>query len=442
MAFDSDVLLSRLRALTRDDDPQRWLVAFSGGIDSTVLLHALVQSDSGVPVVAVHVDHGLHPDAAAWTAHASEIAEALGVEFIALSATVTADSDAGPEAAAREARYRALGSVVERDDCVLSAHHENDQAETLLLNLMRGSGPAGIAGIGARNPFGRGVLVRPMIGVSGDDIAEYARRHALRWISDPSNEDPAFDRNFLRHEVMPILKSRWPAVADRLRRSAELAGEAAELQDALADIDIDTCGDERSLSIALLSRLPPARQRNLLRRAIRRCGLPPAPATALYRVIDELVPARMDRQPLVDWPGGEIRRFRDAVFVLSPLADVPDAPGRLLHADGAFVALGDQLGRLKLVASETAGVDPAVARQGLAIRFRSGGEVIRLAEDGVTHKLKKLLQEKGVVPWMRDRLPLIYAGEDLVAVADLWVSSDHLAGEGLAIEWHEKPPIL
>ncbi len=442
MAFDSNVLQERLQTLLAGARPKRWIVALSGGMDSSVLLHALVKAGTGIPILAVHIDHGLHPDSKQWREHAGSFAAGLGIEFIALSVTVDRDSSTGLEAAAREARYAALGSLVGADDWVLSGHHENDQAETLLLNLMRGSGPAGIAGIGARIAFGNGVLARPLLGVAGEDIEAYARRHALAWIDDPSNEDPGFDRNFVRHEVMRLLKSRWPAVANRLRQSAELAGEAGELLQALADIDIAACGASRRLSCEAMRRLSPARQRNLLRRAVQRAGLPPMPATRLYRALDELLPARRDAQPLIAWSGGEMRRYADTVYLMPPLGGDPADPQARLRPGGASLELGAGLGRLRLVACRSGGLDPVIVGPGLRVRFREGGEAIRIAADRPRRKLKKLLQEHHVLPWMRDRLPLMFVDGELVAVGDLWVSADHVAAEGFKVEWRDQPAII
>ena len=253
MQITSKTLLDRLDSLTAGQDVERWIVAYSGGIDSTVLLHALANSDSRIPVIAVYVDHGLDPESGRWGEHCAAFARTLGVEFKAMTVSVDDYPGSGPEAAARQARYTALISIVRTDDCLLSGHHENDQAETLLLNLMRGSGPAGLAGIGAAQAFGRGRLLRPMLGVPGDSIADYAARNQLSWLDDPTNVDSRFDRNFLRNDIIPVLTSRWPAVSNRLRRSAELVGEASELLDQLADIDLADCGPTEALSIPAIS---------------------------------------------------------------------------------------------------------------------------------------------------------------------------------------------
>ena len=441
MAFHANDLLERLHVLTVDRRPRRWVVAYSGGVDSTVLLHALAVSPRSAPILAVHIDHGLQAASASWAAHCARVAAGLGVDFECHKVLVT-DDGSGLEAAARQARYAVFAGLSRAGDCLLSGHHEDDQAETLLLNLMRGSGLAGLAGIGASQPFGRGTLLRPLLGVAGADIEEYAVRHELCWIDDPSNLDTRFDRNFLREQVLPKLASRWPAVAGSLRRSAELVSEANELLNDLADIDLAACGVPARLSIAALEALTPARQRNVLRRAVRLRGLPPVPATRLEQTQQTLMPARADARPLVTWPGAEIRRYQDHLYIQSALEPVAAAALAWLYPCTEPLQLGPGLGALSLVASAGPGLDPHVAEQGLTVRFRVGGEQIRIAGQGVTRKLKKLLQEAAIVPWMRDRLPLLFAGDRLVAVGDLWVSADHCVPAGLAVAWLDKPVLI
>lgn len=440
MTFDSIQLLERLQALTADCPAGRWVVAFSGGVDSTVLLHALATSTTDAKILAVHIDHGLHPDSACWEKHCREFAGFLHVDFESRTVNVPEKAENGPEAAARVARYNAFLSLVQSNDYLLSAHHEDDQAETLLLNLMRGSGPAGLAGIGLLQSFGRGHLLRPLLGLSGQAIEEYAQRHELKWIDDPSNADSRFDRNFLRNEIVPLLAARWPAVSNRLRRSAELVGEASELLNDLADIDLNALGLPQKIGISGLQNLSAPRQRNVLRRAVRLCGLPPPPATRLYQVIHELLPARADAQPLVAWGGAEVRRYREHLFVMPPLQVVAGTVAGTLKPDASLL-LGGGLGSLALAEDKGPGIDPGLAQRGLTIRYRSGGETIRVNGQGKTRKLKTLLQEEGVVPWMRSGLPLLYADERLVAVADLWVEADCSASPGLKVNWSNRPAL-
>lgn len=444
MSFNPEALHERLAALLAGGGlPGRYLVAFSGGVDSTVLLHALLacREIHETEILAIHVDHGLHPESGDWAAHCKAVAAGLGVPMEVRKVVVAEDAGSGIEAAARQARYAMLQSMMRDGDCLLSAHHEDDQAETLLLNLMRGSGLAGLAGIGARQRFGPGVLLRPLLGVSGEAIERYADEMNLHWIEDPTNDDLRFDRNFLRRAIVPRLAARWPAVSARLRRSADLASEASELLNELAAIDLDAVGDVRRINIPALSNLSQARQRNVLRFAVRQCGLPPPPATRLYQAIHELIPARADAQPLIEWPGAELRRYREHLYVLSAGDAVVDAGQELLTVGTPPVALGPGWGCLTLEADGEFGIDPQTVGAGLKLRFRSGGEEFRPCGHERTRKLKKMLQEEGIVPWMRQRLPLLYAGDELVAVADLWIAAEFSAERGYKVRWEGRPAL-
>lgn len=444
MSFNTDQLLQQLSNLQGAHPPARYLVLWSGGLDSTVLLHALWQGRNlhRTSIVAVHINHALQDAAAAWEDHCRRFAASLDMPFVSCNVAV-AHKGGGLEAAAREARYAAIREIMHDNDHVLSAHHEQDQAETLMLNLLRGSGPAGLAGIAAIQPYGAGLLVRPMLGVPREDIEAYAAEHGLSWIEDPSNDDVRFDRNYLRREILPRLRLRWPAATARLRRSAELLAEAAELQTNLAELDLATAGDDPSrLAISALGRLSPMRQRNLLRHAIRCSGLPPPPSTRLYQAVDELIPARADANPLVRWPGGELRRYRDSLYIL-PEAAADELHGSLtLRADGSETCLGPTLGSLMLEGNNAGGIDPRLVGCGLSVRFREGGEAIRAS--GRVHRrlLKKLLQETAVVPWMRQRIPLLYAEGALVAVGDLWIAEEASCPSGYAVRWKNRPPLF
>src|SRR5690606_15996046 len=220
----------------------------------------------------------------------------------------------------------------------------DDQAETLLLNLLRGSGVAGLAGIGARRPLGEALLLRPLLEVPRAEIEQHARAHGLDWCEDPSNVDVAFDRNFLRREILPALCRRWPAAPASLARSAGLLAEAAELAAELAARDLeDLGGDPARLPVAALGRLSGARRRNVRRYPIRRLGLPPPPAARLARIVHELMPAAPDAVPLVHWDGAEVRRYREHVYVLAVVHRVAQPAGEL-RDDGREVALGPGLG--------------------------------------------------------------------------------------------------
>lgn len=438
MNFTREQLFERLALLEyRAGRPSRYVIAFSGGLDSSVLAHALAGAD--IPVVAVHIDHGLQAQSVEWGRHCEAFAASLGLEFRYLEVDVQLESGKGPEASARDARYAALHGELGKGDWLLSAHHREDQAETLLLNLVRGSGPAGIAGIGSVRRFGPGWLVRPLLYFDRSDLRAYAEAEGINWIDDPSNKDKRFDRNFLRHEILPRLKTRWPDIASRLQRSASHASEATSLLIDLANIDLDALGGRTDrLPIPELLDLPRYRQKNLIRHALRVCGLTVPTALQLDTILDEVLRARKDAQPQVRWPGGSARRYRDNLYLLpDEMADtLPEGP-----IPGSKVDLGLGLGTLHFEPGVERGLDARLVGPKLHLESRKGGEKIRLDDQGHTKKLKKLLQEEGIVPWMRDRVPLVYSGDRLVAVGDLWIAADAAASPGVAIRWSDRPAL-
>ena len=444
MSFNAESLL---RQLARFSDlagpPERYVIAFSGGLDSTVLLHALAASQPShrVPLLAVHVDHGMQAESASWAEQCAAVAAELGVAFKALRVDVDLTSGQGPEASAREVRYLALRDVLQANDWLLSAHHQDDQAETLLLNLMRGSGPAGLAGIGAMRQFASGWLARPLLDVSRSQLEDYAKQHALQWLEDPSNEQLTLDRNYLRHEVLPRIEQRWPSSASRIRRSAELASEAAQLLSDLADMDLRVLGGQADrLAVDGLRELTPQRQRNVIRHATRRLGLPLPGARHLQSILDDLLPARDDAQPLVSWPGAEVRRYRNELyFVTGNRAKTGAVDAR--PVTGNRVELGGGLGQLVLTPGASCGLSETVVQAGLELRFRQGGESFQPKGQAHTRKLKKLLQESAVVPWMRECLPLLFSEGQLVAVADLWIAEAASSQPGTAICWTGGPSL-
>jgi tRNA(Ile)-lysidine synthase len=446
VTFSPAILATRFRQIEEEaGKPARYVIAFSGGLDSTVLAHALAnlkhhhEHFADVPVLAIHVDHGLQTEAAGWSDQCRKMAAAFEIEFRSLAVNVQLESGKGPEASARDARYSALHAELRSGDWLLSAHHREDQAETLLLNLIRGSGPAGVAGIGSLRRFGPGWLVRPMLNVDRADIQQYASDENLDWVEDPSNTDRRFDRNFLRHEVLPRLKSRWPDIAARLQRSAGHAGEASQLLVELAEIDIEALGScTARLPIDALSELSPARQRNLIRYAIRDLGLSTPTALQLDRIMNEVIPARVDAQPLVTWPGASVRRYRNGLYLLPEnLADAVES----CELSGDELELGAGLGVLRFESGADVGLSKALLDGGISIKPRMGGERFSPYGQSHTRELKKLLQEEGVVPWMRDRLPLIYSGDRLLAVADLWLAADAVTKPGIAIRWSGRPAL-
>jgi tRNA(Ile)-lysidine synthase len=359
--------------------------------------------------------------------------------------SVNPRSGEGPEAAARRARYDALRRVLQAGEKLLTAHHLDDQAETLVLNLLRGSGATGLGGIPPRAPLGAGQLLRPLLNLPRAELLAYAQRHGQRWIEDPANLDTRLDRNYLRHIVMPALRNRWPSAVATIGRSARLCGEAAQLLEAMAASDARSVVRRQRIAIPRLCRLETARQRNLLRYLCRRqLGSVPAEAR-LAEGLAQLVGAAPDRSPVLRWPGGEIRRYRESLYLLDPGWEhgVGEAGQAILP--GQWLDLGPPRGRLSVaLTTRDGGIAASLVQTGLQVRFRSGGERLRLAGQAHHRDLKRLLQEHGVVPWMRRHLPLLYSAERLVAVADLWVAAECVApaGErGYRVRWDGHPAI-
>jgi tRNA(Ile)-lysidine synthase len=436
--FSPQSLAARLEGLP---PVRRFWLAYSGGCDSHVLLHAaaeLRRRGALTELHAVHVDHGLQAASGEWARHCAAVCAELQVPFTLLKIDARAKAGESPEAAARHARYRAIAELMQSGDCLLTAHHRDDQAETLLLQLLRGGGPHGLAAMPDVSAFAAGLHARPLLAFSRDDLRRYAQQQPLRWIDDPSNGYAGFDRNFLRMSVMPLLRERWPAAARLLSRGAVHQAEAAQLLDELAAQDLRACREEDgALRISSLLALAEARQRNVLRYWLKDLGFKLPDTVRLAHLQREVLHAAPDRAPEVHWQGVTVRRYRDRLLALAPQGDSLETAvlswdiARPLHLpDGTL---------LKAVPSRGAGVKSALcAQQPVTVRYRRGGERCRPAPRASTRALKKLFQEAGVAPWERERIPLIYVGERLAAVAGHWVCVPCQAGadeEGFRFEW-------
>lgn len=436
--FSLERLRARLAMLTSTG---RYWVAYSGGLDSHVLLHAmaaLAKEHRGWELSAAHIHHGLQAQAHAWSEHCQEVCAELAVGCRIVRVDATPSNGESPEAAARRARYDALASLLREGDGMLAAHHQDDQAETLLLHLLRGSGPQGLAAMPVCRALGRGWLGRPLLGFPRAALRAYAGDHGLKWIEDPSNLERRYQRNFVRHEVIPVLKGRQPGLPRVLARAARHQAEAAELLDELAGQDLVQVRGVApgTLDLPVLGQLTPARQRNVLRRWLRELGLPVPAATHLDKVLEDVLPASYDAQPLVHWPGCDIRRFQGSLYAMTPLE--PTHPTVELMWDPAE-PLRTPYGLLSARRVKARGLAVGCSSgRALNVRFRRGGERCHPQERAHGRSLKKLLQEAGVPPWQRDRLPLVYVGGTLAAVPGLWVCRPFQSGpedDGWELDW-------
>lgn len=405
-------------------------IAYSGGVDSHVLLHLLATTNHPqLPAVrALHIDHGLHPESASWAEHCRQIAADLNIDFEVIQVSVDNIEALGLEAAAREARYHAFRYDLAEDEVLLTAQHQQDQAETLMLQLLRGAGPSGLSAMWPETDNNGLTVIRPLLDLGKDEIVDYARLHQLRWIDDPSNDDRRLNRNFLRHEIWPRLTERWPAVSRTLSRSAEHCRESVVLMRELAELDAATVYPQQTdtISISALGQLPPARQRNLLRFAIENNKLPLPSAVILQRVLDEVCFAAADRMPLVEWPGARIRRYRDTLYIETAAVDVADLGETVIHGTDD-IQLAD--GRvLKWQLSSGRGLKSHLFKGQMIMKFREGGERIRLQGHAQHKSLKQLFQEWEVPPWQRQQIPLLFIGRELVAVVG-FAYAEHYAAD-------------
>jgi tRNA(Ile)-lysidine synthase len=394
--------------------------AFSGGLDSTVLLHLLKQA--GLPVKALHVNHNLQAAARGWVDHCRALSAQVGVPIYVLDVKVDANDPDGPEAAARKARHAAFTSVMKPGDCLATAHHQDDQAETVLLRLLRGSGVAGLAAMRSLAPFPPGTLWRPLLRQNRASLREYAEAHRLPWVEDPHNLDPRYSRSFLRNDIFPRLRGRWPAAVEQLARAADHCADAVALLDELAQRDFRACvrrarrgAPSPALSVQGLLALPRTRRNNLVRYWAAIAGFELPSFEALSRLEREVLRARPDRAPCLAWGETELRRFRDALHLMRRLPPPPRGLG--LEWDGrADLALPPGCGSLKLLRAATAELP-------LRIAFARGGERLKPAGSRYTRTLRNLFQEGAVPPWVRERMPLLLLDGSLAAAADRWQSA-------------------
>ena len=427
---------------------ERSWVAFSGGVDSTVLLDAAARvlgGRSAEGLAAVHVNHGLYPDAGAWEDHCREAAARLGIRLEVRRAVVRASPGGGNlEAAARAARYGAIAEVVPRGEPVLLAHHLDDQAETALMRILRGAGPAGMAGM-RREVTLRGLrLVRPLLAVPRSEILAYARERRLSWVEDPGNAAAAHDRNHMRRRVLPVVAERWPGAAATLVRLARRSEETAAMLDALGAADLADAKGEGpgTLNAAAIAALPPPRAANALRTwLLARHRIPPPPRRWLRVLAEEVAAAGSDRRPEAVRAGIWVRRYRGELHT-----GREGVPPRLPESTGWRID-GEPLelphGRLAAVRTVGEGIAAARLPPFVEVRFRRGGERCRPRARGVTKPLKHLMQELGVPPWERGAWPLVFAGGCIAAAPGLFVCEPFAARGGepaWRLEWTPRQP--
>jgi tRNA(Ile)-lysidine synthase len=416
-----------------DSHYRKVLVAFSGGLDSTVLLHQLadLRQQHDLQLRAVHIHHGISAFADEWVTHCQAICERWAVPLEVIRVTLTNDGS-GIEAQARSARYAAFAQIIQPDEALVTAQHLDDQCETVLLALKRGSGPAGLAAMPDTLPFGDNVLVRPLLKTSRETLEAYAHAHQLVWIDDDSNQDDRYDRNFLRLRILPLLQARWPHFARSVARSAALCGEQeALLDELLADELASLMTPEGSLTIAPLQEVSQIRRNALLRRWLTQLDAPPPSRAMLERIWQEVALSREDAAPRLQIGAHDVRRYQGQLWWITRQA----APGKQVLAwlpPYAPLKLPLELGILRVAQTGYAVRAPEQDEQ-VSVRFHAPGNWQIVGRER-SRSLKKLWQELSVPPWRRDTTPLLFYGEQLIAAPGIFVTRQGQAQDHAC--WH------
>ena len=428
--------------LSRFDAGKSFLIAYSGGLDSHALLHLCVACktiDPELKFSVAHVNHGLHADADYWEKHCSEVCQSLGLSLTRLRVDASPGTGQSPEEAARIARYSALSSLVTDNTVLLTAQHLDDQAETVILQMLRGSGLSGLSGMAQSTSFGQGLLFRPFLACPRVALSDYATANQLHWIEDPSNIDESYARNYLRQRIMPLLRQRWPAASKTIARSGQHCAEANLIQNLFIDekLDLKNRAVSKCLQISELQGLARPVQVAVLRRWIGDHGCRNPPHKIMDRIMQEMLPAATDKNPYVTWGETDLRRYRGAFYLMPKLQDFDST--QVLNWDGVDpLELPCGNGWLSVDHGAGIGISGSAWQNGqIRIQFYRGGEICSLPGRSTRQRLKKLFQQHTVPPWVRRRMPLIYIDGELAAVGDLCVCRpfDELGAAGVRLHW-------
>ncbi len=431
-----------ISALISAKSPLNLLIAFSGGLDSCVLLHAIVQAKKTLDFdfKVMHVHHGLSPNADKWGDFCKQTCLSYQVPLEVVKVEVQKGAGIGLEAAAREARYKALHAA--RADYIMLAHHRDDQAETLLLQLMRGAGPKGLSAMAAKDK--NRCLLRPLLDISRQEIEVYAKGNQLAWIDDESNLDTKYDRNYCRHEIMPVIKARFPAADETLARSASHIAEASELLDELAQLDAQTCLHDGRIAVKKLSELTLPRVKNLFRWWLSSMEFLSPSKDRLDEILKQVMTASADAKIKIlldNATNTYLRRYQGSIFVESHAAHDATEIAMIWQGESALTMPDGT----QLVFERKVGEGLAIDRLGgykLRIASRQGGERFKPDLIRPTRTLKHLLQEANMPPWQRERLPLVYLDDTLAVVPNVGVECNMQATQrdmGLVITWIDQP---
>ncbi len=438
---DSDFTSQNLLdSLSRLPTPRKYWVGFSGGADSTALLQAIHECAAQLPapIHAVHFHHGLQAEADSWQDHCGRFCAERGIPFLSKKLEISSIGGSSPEEEARNCRYRAVAEILGRSEMYLTAHHAEDQAETLFLNLMRGSGIEGLAGIPVLRNLENGWVARPLLDRNRPELERFLQQRNIGWLTDPSNEDTTFDRNYLRRELFPLMERRWPGLGRRLFRTARNARiTAGAMAMFIEGQSGDLIRDRLKMSLQKLLELDPEMQTLILRQWLRRHEVPILPEARLVEFLEQLAGSNLTSQAEVRWEDWMIKRYKRDLWLhrRKPFLACPEKKWK----NHMKLDLGPDSGVLRLVGESTA--IPASWK----VRARKAGDRIRLLPNGPSHKLKQLFQAALIPPWLRTGIPVLEWDGEPVALGD-WVIGHRLQNwlfdNSLKLQWRPADPVL
>ncbi len=429
-----------LESLARLPAPERYWIGFSGGADSTALLQAIwdCRANLPVPIHAVHFHHGLQDVADAWQDHCRSFCQERDIPFLSEKLEIQSVTRNSPEEESRNCRYRAVANILGEQEMYLTAHHAEDQAETLFLNLMRGSGIEGLAGIPVLRNLEKGWVARPLLDVHRVDLERFLKARGVGWLTDPSNEDTAFDRNYLRQELFPLLEQRWPGIVRRLSRTARNARiTASAMAMFIENQSGDLIRDKSKMPLQKLLELEPEMQTLIVRQWLRRHEVSVLPEARLREFLDQLAGSQLTSQAEVQWEDWMIKRYQRDLWLHRriPFMACPEVKWQ----NGMDVGLGPDSGTLGL-AGEPVSIPP-----GWLVRARQEGDRIRLLMNGPSHKIKQFFQSAFVPPWLRPGIPVLEWDGEPVALGD-WVIGHRLQNwlfeNDLKLQWQPADAVL
>ncbi len=403
----------------------KYIVAFSGGLDSTVLLH--IMHEAQLPIHAVHVNHHLHQNSAQWDQHCKTICETWQIPISVVHIEPNQISQNNIEESARNERYKLLFKFVEDKYSLVTAHHKNDLVETLLLQLLRGAGPAGLAAMSYQRETDGGKHLRPLLDYTRSDLLDYAQAHQLHWVEDASNDSISFNRNYLRKKILPKLIERWPSALQTLTRAVELQADAMQCLKALASIDLQAAHTEQSnvLNVKALQALSSVRVKNALRGWIQDHAMRVPSRKILDQICTDIVfKDEVESSPVQTWADGELRRYRQQLYLMKPLSG-HDTEQEFQWDIKQPLHIKSIEYTLQPADIDRYGIRLPPHAKALKVGFRRGGESLKPFGSNHHRSLKNLFQEASIPPWERDRIPLLYYQDQLISVLGYWNAADY-----------------